>query len=857
MDGSSSQSSTPMVSVLGKRKQTQPSGTLQLGTPSPQEYLHNDYYEDYWDDDPDMEEEEEEEGEEGEEEVEEVEEVVRQWDGPPRKKGNRRKGPSPAWNDAKRVTITDNNGEKLFMAECKHCKLLVPAHPRTHGTAGILKHLRKWSGSSLFENVDPNQPTLTQARMGGPVVTHTFNQKRLDRRCVRWIIIAEMPFRVVDQEDFRAFIRDLNPKYKLPNRHKVAAAVLELYFEEKAKIKSVIEGLRVSITTDTWTSIQMINYMVITAHFLDANWGLHKRILNFVQVTSHKGDDIGRCLEICLNDWGIDKVFSITVDNASANDTAIAYMKRRLKSNGTLLLDGAHLHMRCACHILNLIVKDGMTELSREIDAIRNCVKFIHSSPARLESFREYCVLLRFDRMSSIPFDVVTRWNATYQMLNSTFKFKEVFSKMTFECDSFIAYFKEEVSKEVNGVTTKAKRVGPPEVDDWERSVSFAHFLKKIYDATLTLSATLTPTSHLILSTVIALQVEIEEQILNASNATLQSVATSMKLMFDKYWGDFEKVNPILFVAQSLDPRYKFDMLETNLEELGYDCDKIREEKVRVKGYVTELYNAYKEGGILSGSSGSSTSSSATSNMEQRSSVVLDDGAGGVMVDIDVASRITKKIQRKRAEAQQNEIANEVDMYFNDPHQSLTYEGFNLLDWWKGNCGQYPILSKVAKDVLALPSSTVASENAFSLGGRVVDPFRASLTPKTVEALVCTSDWLRGKEFCFYKEPTLDELYFYEELERLEKSMANLGGEEYTTQENEMPPPPPPLRPPQVEVQRQNQINQSLPPRPPIFRGRAQPSTSRGRVQVPTRRGQPQASTRSKGRRGRRGQQSS
>ena len=33
MDGSSSESSTPMVSVLGKRKQIQPSGTLQLGTP--------------------------------------------------------------------------------------------------------------------------------------------------------------------------------------------------------------------------------------------------------------------------------------------------------------------------------------------------------------------------------------------------------------------------------------------------------------------------------------------------------------------------------------------------------------------------------------------------------------------------------------------------------------------------------------------------------------------------------------------------------------------------------------------------------------------------------------------------------
>ncbi|XP_017190530.1 zinc finger BED domain-containing protein RICESLEEPER 2-like [Malus domestica] len=291
-----------------------------------------------------------------------------------------------------------------------------------------------------------------------------------------------MPFRAIDQDGFRDWIHDLIPKYKLPNRHKVAAAVLELYFTEKEKIKEVVDGLRT----------------------------LHKRILNFVQITSHDDHNIGRCLEVCLNNWGIDNVFSITVDNGSANDTAIAYMKRRLKSNGTLLLDRTPLHMRCACHILNLTVKDGMTELSLEIEGIRNCVKFIHSSPTKLETFREYCILMRFDKMLNILFDVVTRSNATYEMLNSTFKFKQVFSRMVDECNTFIFYFQEEVSKEINGVTTKVKRVGPSVLEDWERAVSFAHFLKKFYHATLTLSAILTPTSNLILGMMIALQVEIE-----------------------------------------------------------------------------------------------------------------------------------------------------------------------------------------------------------------------------------------------------------------------------------------------------------------------------------------------------------
>lgn len=68
---------------------------------------------------------------------------------------------------------------------------------------------------------------------------------------------------------------------------------------------------------------------------------------------------------------------------------------------------------------------------------------------------------------------------------------------------------------------------------------------------------------------------------------------------------------------------------------------------------------------------------------------------------------------------------------------------FDILSWWKYNGSLYPILSKVARDVLSIHVSTVASESAFSTGGRVVDPHRSSLNPESIEALICAQDWIR------------------------------------------------------------------------------------------------------------------
>ena len=67
--------------------------------------------------------------------------------------------------------------------------------------------------------------------------------------------------------------------------------------------------------------------------------------------------------------------------------------------------------------------------------------------------------------------------------------------------------------------------------------------------------------------------------------------------------------------------------------------------------------------------------------------------------------------------------SNEVEKYLAKNCDGRKDVNFEILEWWRHNCSRYQVLSKVAKDVLVVPVSTVAPELAFSTGGCNVDPF--------------------------------------------------------------------------------------------------------------------------------------
>ncbi|KAL8519106.1 hypothetical protein ACS0TY_010153 [Phlomoides rotata] len=92
---------------------------------------------------------------------------------------------------------------------------------------------------------------------------------------------------------------------------------------------------------------------------------------------------------------------------------------------------------------------------------------------------------------------------------------------------------------------------------------------------------------------------------------------------------------------------------------------------------------------------------------------------------------------------------------------------FDILTWWKVNTIKYTVLSKVARDVLAISVSTIASESAFSTSGRVIEPYRSSLSP-TVEALICAQDWLRVASSSIDLHSIMEDIDQFEDIEKVD-----------------------------------------------------------------------------------------
>ena len=123
-----------------------------------------------------------------------------------------------------------------------------------------------------------------------------------------------------------------------------------------------------------------------------------------------------------MNNWELKRVLSVTVDNVTANNVGVQYLKRRMLSWNCLVLKGEYVHMRCCAHILSSIVKDGLKEIKNSISKTWSVVKYVKSSPAQFARFKACVEQEEISYKGLIFLDVETIWNSTYLMLEASLK---------------------------------------------------------------------------------------------------------------------------------------------------------------------------------------------------------------------------------------------------------------------------------------------------------------------------------------------------------------------------------------------------------------------------------------------------
>ena len=195
-----------------------------------------------------------------------------------------------------------------------------------------------------------------------------------------------------------------------------------------------------------------------------------------------------------------------------------------------------------------------------------------------------------------------------------------------------------------------------------------------------------------------------------------------MLVKFDKYWS---VIHEIMGVAAVLDPRYKTDLLEYYYAIFyGNDADH------QVKSIRQLCYDLLYDYQLR------------MNNDSSGDSQILEANVGNVGSD-GLKKFDLFVIKKKRART--SYVRTELDVYL-DEEVLPRSPNFDILLWWKLNGVKYPTLQAIARDVLAIPVSTVASESAFSTSGYIVSPHRSRLHWTTLEALMCARSWLWSAE---------------------------------------------------------------------------------------------------------------
>ena len=569
--------------------------------------------------------------------------------------------------------------------------------------------------------IKADQPTIMSLLSGK---RHRSNEETLERNIIRWVVEDKQAFNSIESPSFRRIFQDI-PGISLPfgSRHTLRRRIEDEFLQQRVSLKDDLSNScqTISLSVDVWTSTNGLPIFGMIGHWLTETFELREEVLDFAELHgAHSGENLALAVQTTLEELGLQhKLMAMTGDNASNNETMADALYHSLtnyaegedqESSETtpLKFQGSSSYVRCLAHVINLIVKDVLRTLKdgtmddaraacdalqssnpigtqSALGRLRILALWIHRHPQRRQKWKEVCRMLDLPN-KYIEYDVETRWNSTFRMIDDGLKAK----------------------KQIKKFLELQNELPPFNAEDWVFLQQLHEVLDKFNEHTLWVSQK-SPQ----ISLAVPIYYELHDLLDNASarEGTFRSLgddipeAVSVGMRkFEKYYR-FMDESDTYYAALILDPRVKGKLLKEELQE--DDAGQLIIQSLRLS-----LHRNYPP-----------RSQPPVSDLSQVQASVMS----------DVESRMLRRLHPSTTVQ-----TSDIDKYFDSPIVGVTTTSKAnwICDWWRSHKDEYPQMAAAARDFLAIPASGASVERLFSSGRDLLGVRRHSMKPETMRMLM-------------------------------------------------------------------------------------------------------------------------
>ena len=621
------------------------------------------------------------------------------------------------WDHGTKYICSDGN--KRWRCNFPHCTQTYAHNSSGKPTEHLAKVHRIFKDGAVVPPT--NQHTIEGSK---PPI----NPKVLRKLIVEWIIDRRHAFNEIEAKSFRKILAyiDVAAVSKLPKKGDTVRADTVKYFSEaKAIVKELLTTARslIHLSFDLWTSPNYRAMIAITAHWTSSNYTVETILLAIREVLGgHTGENISNTVYQVAQEYNIvESLGYFMMDGATNNDTCIQHLDERIQEDGGVGFNAQERRLRCFAHIMNRVVRkllfggkaevleaDPSTEneeLDKEslqsadkrreeresstqwralgaIGKLHNVVKWIRCTPQRRTNFLNQPILydlvgdLQKQEAFMLRADNDTRWNSSWGMVDSALKQQH-------RVDTFCSL---EPGLENDKLT----------LEDWADLRQLMELLAPFKWLTM-LGEERGSLYGSIATTLWGMDMLLEmlETARTKSKPNNLQFQGSLDLAWTLLQGYYGKTDdsPVHVASLVLDPRLKFSYCDRHWE---------REWTNMAKERIAAFYGRY----TWMYSCGISNVSDVEDGVERETEPEPEPEPDMRLFDVN-----------KWRFGNMKKKDDELTRYLRAPLlvlEGTANDNFDVMEWWRGNAKEYPILARMAFDVFSIPAMSVEPERVFS-----------------------------------------------------------------------------------------------------------------------------------------------